>query len=535
MYAELERRMARLTEDADPALLTGRRVGLEKESLRVDKRGGIARTDHPAALGAALSHPSITTDFSEALIEMVTPPLAGPAQALSHLEGTHRFVAARLEQGEMLWNASMPCMLYGDEGIRIGEYGNSFTGRMKHIYRRGLGLRYGRRMQAIAGIHFNFSLPETAWEWRLDAAGPLRDTSAGYFSMMQNLIGISWLVPYLFGASSAICRSFLGDDAKTELESLGEATLFEPYGTSLRMGNIGYRYREDSKIDLSVDHHNLEAWIADVLGHVTQSHPDYAELGNFDADGHRQQLNCNRLQIENEYYGTVRPKQIPEPGQMPLLALADRGIRYLELRSVDIDVFEPAGLSLETVAFLEMLMMFAWLAEPHPIDDKDMQRTKDNLAQVAHRGRKPGLALKGPQGDIALETWARAILDSLHPLASWLDRDSNDDLYTRALTLQCSRLDDPAQLPSARVLAGVREAGSFGEFTQQLSREHHHTLLATPPPADQERALADAVVESLATRARLEHETANGDFEAMLAEWSQQLDAHRHIKNPAAS
>jgi len=158
--------MARLTEDADPALLTGRRVGLEKESLRVDKRGGIARTDHPAALG---------------------------------------------------------------------------------------------RMQAIAGIHFNFSLPETAWEWRLDAAGPLRDTSAGYFSMMQNLIGISWLVPYLFGASSAICRSFLGDDAKTELESLGEATLFEPYGTSLRMGNIGYRYREDSKIDLSVDHHNCSS------------------------------------------------------------------------------------------------------------------------------------------------------------------------------------------------------------------------------------------------------------------------------------
>lgn len=527
--------MARLTQDAAPALLAGRRVGLEKESLRVDKHGGIATTDHPAALGAALSHPAITTDFSEALVEMVTPPLAGPVQALDHLEATHRFVAARLEHGEMLWNASMPCMLRGDEGIRIGEYGSSFSGRMKHVYRRGLGLRYGRRMQAIAGIHFNFSLPETAWQWRLEDSAALNESSDGYFSMMQNLIMINWLVPYLFGASSAICRSFLGDDAKTDLEALGETTLYEPHGTSLRMGNIGYRYREDNKIDLSVDHHSLGPWITDVLGHVTQAHPDYTALGNFDADGHRHQLNCNRLQIENEYYGTVRPKQIPEPGQMPLLALADRGIRYLELRSVDIDVFEPTGLSLETTAFLEMLMLFAWLAEPYPINDTDMQRSKDNLERVAHRGREPGLMLKAADRDIALDSWARSILDTLHPLAAWLDKDSADDLYTRALMLQCARVDNPAELPSARVLAGVREAGSFADFTHQLSTAHHRTLLASAPPADQERALADAVTESLATQEQLERDTADSDFEMMLAEWLQQLDAHRSIADTVAS
>ena len=535
VYAEMERRMARLVENAQPALLAGRRVGLEKESLRVDAQGAVAMTDHPEALGAALCHPAITTDFSEALVEMVTPPMASAAEALRYLEATHRFVAARLDNGERLWNASMPCALAGDEDIRIGEYGSSFSGRMKHIYRRGLGVRYGRRMQSIAGIHFNFSLPDTAWQWRIEDSQAPSNVSAGYFSMMQNLMCIGWIVPYLFGASSAISRSFLEDSSSTRLEPLGETTLLEPYGTSLRMGNIGYRYREDSKINLDVDHRCLDAWVADVLSHVTEGHEPYAQQGEFDAAGQRQQLNANRLQIENEYYGTVRPKQIPEAGEMPLLALSDRGIRYLELRSVDIDMFEPSGLALDTVAMLELLMLFAWLCDPLPLDSVAMQCGKNNLERVAHRGREPGLQLDGPSGSVSLHNWALGILEALAPLAQWLDKDSGDDLYQRSLNKQLAHVHNPSQLPSARVLDGVREAGCFEAFAMQLSAQHHATLLCAPPPEDLERELAEAVTRSLRTRDTLEQETSGDDFEQGLAEWFRQVDAYRAAATAASA
>ncbi len=527
VYAEMNRRMARLVEDATPTVLEGRRVGLEKESLRVDAQGAIAATDHPEALGAALCHPSITTDFSEALVEMVTPPMATAAEALDHLESTHRYVAARLPAGETLWNASMPCIIDDDESIRIGQYGSSFSGRMKHIYRRGLGLRYGRRMQAIAGIHFNFSLPDSAWDWRLAQAGAPESSNSAYFSMMQNLMGIGWIVPYLFGASSAICRSFLDDGAITDLQALGDSTLVEPFGTSLRMGNIGYRYREDRKIDLTVDHRCLDAWIADVLAHVTHEHPAYATLGEFDADGQRQQLNVNRLQIENEYYGTVRPKQIPRAGEMPILALADRGIRYLELRSLDIDMFEPTGLSADTVAMLELLMLFAWLADPLPLDDVDMQRVKSNFERVAHRGRQPELTLEGPDGSLPLDVWAESIVASLQPLAEWLDDATDDTRYQHTLELQLSRISAPDTLPSARVLEGVQASGCFSSFGAELSRRHHDHLLAEPPRSDHARELDEAVEQSLRMRDQLERESSDDDFETRLADWFSQLDAQR--------
>jgi len=514
--------MATLVEGSSPTLLDGRRIGLERESLRVDAEGAIASTDHPEALGSALCHGSVTTDFSEALVEMVTPPMRSAAAALGALDDVHRFVAERLENDETLWSASMPCVLSGDESIRIGEYGSSHAGRMKHAYRRGLGVRYGRRMQAIAGIHFNFSLPDDAWRWRAANGGGRTGVSDGYFAMMQNLIGIGWLVPWLFGASPAICRTFLVPGTVSDLDEFGGSTRFAPHGTSLRMGNIGYRYREDQAIDLSVDHRGLACWIDDVIGHVTQRHPPYADIGLFDERGERQQLNASRLQIENEYYGTVRPKQIPEPGEMPILALQRRGVRYLELRSLDVDPFEPSGLSLHTIAFLEMMMLFAWLADPLPLDDADMERTKENLKRVAHRGREPGLALRSANGSILLSDWVRAILTPMNALADWLDAGGGDGLYRAALDEQFAKLDDPALLPSARVLAGVQEAGSFAEFTAWRSLVHHEMLTSAPPSAGQERALEQEVQDSRVAQAAMEA-ASTGSFDDYLADYFSQL------------
>ncbi|MGQ7845008.1 glutamate--cysteine ligase [Granulosicoccus sp. 3-233] len=547
VYSELRQRAGKLVRTQAPEVLAERKVGLEKESLRVKGNGGISQADHPEALGAALTHPFITTDFSEALLEMVTPPCDSAEEALHFLTSVHQFIVHRLPEGEHIWNTSMPCILRGGPSVRIGEYGSSHSGQMKHAYRRGLGLRYGRRMQAIAGVHFNFSMPETAWPLReslLGADGDL-DSAAlrhrfdaqssrerqlqrtnGYFQMMQNLLRVGWLVPYLFGASPAICQSFLGEGEGEELDVWNQSTRFAEYGTSLRMGKIGYRYSEEDPIDLSVRHTDVESYIEDIIGHVSTEHPPYKALGIRDEDGRFQQLSACRLQIENEFYSTVRPKQIPHPGELPIHALSERGIRYLELRSVDVNLLDPAGLNLHQIAMLEMLMMFAWLADPVPLTADEQEISTRNVKTVAHRGREPGLMLEGPDGPIALPQWGKAILDSLEPIAQWLDSDRETPLYAPALAEQQARLADPQLTPSAQMIAGIRQTGSFFEHAQSLSREHDAALREAPQDEALFARLDELVQQSRLKQAEMEADS-EGRFEDFLAAYLDQIHPRR--------
>ncbi len=541
VYSEVKQRADKLVRTQTPEVLAERKVGLEKESLRVRANGGISQADHPEALGAALTHPFITTDFSEALLEMVTPPCDTAEEALHFLTSIHQFIVHRLPNGEHIWNTSMPCILRGGASVRIGEYGTSNSGQMKHAYRRGLGLRYGRRMQAIAGVHFNFSMPESSWSLRESlqtgkATAQFTPTSPtthdnsveqeqrteGYFQMMQNLLRIGWIVPYLFGASPAICQSFLGEDEGEELDVWNESTRYSEYATSLRMGKIGYRYREDEPIDLSVRHTDVAGYIEDIMGHVSTVHPPYKALGVRDADGKFQQLSACRLQIENEFYSTVRPKQIAKAQELPIHALSQRGIRYLELRSVDVNLLDPAGIDLHQIAMLEMLMMFAWLATPEPLGAEELAACTRNVKTVAHDGRKPGLQLEGPDGEVGLVQWGTSILATLQPIAQWLDSGRETPLYVAALQEQQARFDNPELTPSARLIAGIKKNGSFFEHSQMLSTRHHETLYAAEQDESLMKKLSDLVDESKQTQATLEAES-EGAFEDYLAAYLGQI------------
>ena len=545
MYPDVDQRLASLTSECEPAMLAGRRVGLEKESLRVDRDGQIALSDHPAALGSALCNSTVTTDFSESLLEMVTPPCGSAREAVNYLIDVHRFILPRLADGEHLWNASMPCILRGAESIRIGEYGSSSNGQMKHAYRRGLALRYGKRMQAIAGVHFNFSLPEDCWDRWLHLHTAVRATAApmpglpatpcvteqqdwgtstcGYFHMTRNLLRIGWLVPYLFGASPAICRSFLQADADVDLDTYNETTRFAPHGTSLRMGDIGYQYRQDGAIDLSVRHDDFYSYLEDLRGHVTTPHPPYEALGLVDAEGRRHQLNARRLQIENEYYSSVRPKQIPQPGEMPFLALQRRGIRYLELRSIDVGLDAPAGVHVEQIAMLEMLMLFAWLADSPALTQAEIVLNGRNMRAAAQRGREPGLQLERSQGSVSLQAWGSAIVDALVPLAAWLDGHEGTGLYQRSLEVQRAKLDNASLTPSAQQMKQIRKHGSFLDAVLVASRAHHRTLLADALPPEREQQFEAEVAGSIRCQAELEA-ASDGSLDEFLTRYFAQLD-----------
>ncbi|MCL4130029.1 UNVERIFIED_CONTAM: hypothetical protein GTU68_037124 [Idotea baltica] len=521
-----------LIKDTDNNFFSNRRVGLEKETLRIDTAGHIAQTGHPEALGSALCNSQITTDFSESLLEMVTPPCTSVAEALEYMVGIHQFILPRLEDGEGLWNTSMPCVIDGDESIHIGRYGNSHNGIMKHVYRRGLGLRYGRRMQAIAGIHFNYSMSDISWPlWQSlhkhEQPSEFSTSTVGYFHMTRNLMRIGWMVPFLFGASPAICQTFLPSGADSDLATLNKHTRFAPFGTSLRMGEIGYRYKEDAPIDLSVRHDSFENYLSDILAHVTTTHAAYAKEGITDERGYHQQLNAKKLQIENEYYSSVRPKQIPEKGEMPLLALKREGIRYLELRSVDVNVFDPAGMHVEQLAMLEMLMVFAWLADSPPLMPDEMDANKHNVQTVAHRGREAGLKLKYRNQSIMLVDWGQRILSSLEPIAQWMDScncaNGVENLYQTSLQQQMNKLNDPSLTPSARVVDELDQHGSFFSMAMAHSSAHKEALITQATNEALQARLAQSVPDSIAAQKELEA-NCEGSFEDFLSNYFSQLD-----------
>src|SRR5688500_8267571 len=162
MSAAIDRRfeqtLAALINSGEPQIIHGGRKRIERESLRVTPEGRIALTPHPPALGSALTNDNITTDYSEALIELVSPTFNTTWELLQYLLDLHQFVYQHLGD-ELLWATSMPSIIEGDESIPIAQYGRSNIGRMKTVYRNGLGIRYGRVMQAISGVHFNYSFP----------------------------------------------------------------------------------------------------------------------------------------------------------------------------------------------------------------------------------------------------------------------------------------------------------------------------------------------------------------------------------------
>src|SRR5437763_11889100 len=379
-------RLRTLSSDA----LQGIRRGIEKESLRVRPDGSLAQTLHPAALGSALTHPHITTDFSESQLELITGAQTSVEKCLEELTQIHQVVYKAIGE-EILWCASMPCNLPADHLIPIGRYGTANVGRAKTVYRLGLGHRYGRRMQAISGIHYNFSLPGVGDDQ--------------YFGLIRNFRRQSWLLLYLFGASPAVCSSFIAG-REHELTELTPGTHYAPHATSLRMGRLGYQ--SDAQASLCVSYNNLRDYTASLYEALTVPYPPYEKIGLRTDDDYRQ-LATSLLQIENEFYSTVRPKRRIRRGERPLHALRARGVEYVEVRLMDLDPFAPIGITAQTCRFLDVFLLYCLLTESPPDNPREIAEVRRNMQKVAVRGREPGLALERDGEEVRLADWAMEV------------------------------------------------------------------------------------------------------------------------------
>ena len=469
------------------ARLHGIGRGVEKESLRVTQDGALATTPHPPALGSALTHPHITTDFSEAQLELITGVHRSAESVEAELTQVHQAVYRALGD-EMMWVGSMPCTLPPDDQIPLGRYGTSNVGQSKTVYRMGLGHRYGRRMQTISGIHYNWSLPEV--------------TTAEYFGLIRNFRRHSFLLLYLFGASPAVPRGFA--DGAPDLLPLGSDTMYMPHATSLRMGRLGYQ--SDAQTSLCVSYNSLDSYAASLADALVRPWPAYEKLGIRAADGSYNQLNDSLLQIENEFYGTIRPKRVIFPGERPLHALRERGVEYIEVRCMDLDPFVPAGIAPATMRMIDIFLLHCLLDEA-PLDSPyEIAELGRNQQRVAARGREPGLKLERGGVEVLMSDWLTEILTECAPIASWLDAHEGTDAHSQALAAARAAVLAPDTLPSARVLAAMREqhGGSHDAFLHAQSLRTRAHMLELPLPANVASHLAELATESLAEQARIE-------------------------------
>ncbi|TCV99290.1 glutamate--cysteine ligase [Biostraticola tofi] len=503
--------------ESHPDALKGLRRGVERETLRITPNGQLAQTPHPASLGSALTHKWITTDFAEALLEFITPVDDDIDHMLALLRDVHRHVARNLGD-ERLWPMSMPCYIDSNQPIELAQYGSSNAGKFKTLYREGLKNRYSALMQVISGVHYNFSLPLAFWQARLgvtDAASGKTAISEGYLRLIRNYYRFGWIIPYLFGASPAICSSFLnGRETSLPFETSASGMIYLPYATSLRLSDLGYTNKSQSHLGITFN--KLDEYVAALKQAIKTPSAEYQRMG-LKRDGRYLQLNTNVLQIENELYAPIRPKRVTHAGETPSDALLRGGIEYIEVRSLDINPFSPIGVDHEQARFLDLFLIWCTLADAPEMNAEELDCTRANWNRVIIEGRKPGLKLGigCRTAEFPLADVGKGLFHDLRRVAEVLDRINQNDHYQQVSDKLVKSFDNPELTFSARMLEDMKQHG-IGGLGLILADQYRRTLCDEPLDVLSEDDLAAERVRSL--RKQQEIEAADiMDFESFLA------------------
>ncbi|MBV1842516.1 glutamate--cysteine ligase [Photobacterium ganghwense] len=463
---------------ANPDALTQMGRGLEREALRITPQGQLSAKPHPAGLGSALTNKWVTTDFAEPLLEFITPVSHDVEQLLAQLSDIHRFTYTKLGD-ESLWPMSMPCFVGSEDEINLAQYGSSNTGRMKTLYREGLKHRYGSVMQVISGVHFNFSFPNAFWDQLFgeqSAEARQAAVSDAYFGLIRNYYRFGWLIPYLFGASPALCGSFLDKSASPlNFEQVGCGTYFLPNATALRLSDLGYTNHAQSS--LKIGFNSLSEYLDGVRRAIRTPSEEFAAIG-VKVDGEYRQLNANVLQIENELYAPIRAKRVTRSGEKPSEALERGGVEYIEVRSLDVNPFSPVGVTAEQIRFLDLFLTWAVLSDSAPMDESELACWRDNWNRVVLDGRNPELLLKiGCDGErLTVQQWGNRVFAELAQVADAMDNAAGTSDYRDTLSKLQTWIDDPSLTLSAQLLNQIREQQGIGKTGRALAEQHTSAL-----------------------------------------------------------
>ncbi|WP_144210292.1 glutamate--cysteine ligase [Shewanella donghaensis] len=503
--------------------LLGMLRGIEREALRIESSGKLAMDGHPEKLGSALTHSRITTDYSESLLEFITPVNTNIDTLLAGLTQTHAYSVKNMN-GQTLWPVSMPCYVGDEKDIPIARYGSSNNGKMKTLYRKGLTHRYGPLMQIIAGVHFNFSVSDKLWDTLYESSDKsvsrCEFISESYFGLIRNYRRLVWVLPYFFGSSPALCGSFIKDKpVGFDFKKTGKGTLYLPYATSLRMSDLGYTNKEQERLDIS--YNSLPEYLKGVGEAIRMPSASFEKIG-VKVDGDYRQLNSNVLQIENEFYSPIRAKRVTKAGEKPSEALSRAGVEYIEVRALDVNPYSPIGIDASQVRFLDLFLLYCLLSSSDKTDAAAEKEIAANLQAVVVEGRKPGLELKKDGKSIELTQWLNDIFEPLFRLAKLLDGESGNE-YQQALSQWQKAIDDPSLTLSGRVLEDVVNQGQdHSGWVKKLAQDYHAYLTDYPLPEAVEAGYVDEAKQSLKQQHAIEAEPA-ASFDDFLTDYFADL------------
>ncbi len=458
-----------------PELLKDARRGIERECLRIDTEGKLSLTPHAKALGSALTHPSITTDYSESLLEFITKAHTSIDKTLAELDDIHSYTAQILNQnGEALWPASMPCIVGRDNDIPVAQYGSSNSAKLKTSYRFGLGHRYGRMMQTISGIHYNYSISDNYWHALHQTSNSELSFEAfktnEYFSVIRNFRRNFWLLLYFFGASPAVCANFVERNDQHELEPLTHCTFGGKNATSLRMGDLGYQSNAQS--ELIVCYNELPQYLRTLVSAINTEHQSYVDIGTKVGDQYKQ-LSTSLLQIENEFYSTIRPKRTAERGETALHALKHRGVEYIEVRCLDINPYEPRGISSEQCHFVEAFLIWCSISDSPETFNDEYHTIAENQRRVVSSGRDQNIELHHPDGYKKLRVWALESLAEIQDVAKILDQANNTSNYSKSVDAQKCKIEHDSLTLSGQLLNDcLANRQGFSAIAKKLADQH---------------------------------------------------------------
>ena len=435
--------------------------GIERESLRVDHKGRISQKNHPENLGSSLTSKDITTDFAEALIEFVTPTFESAEALHEHLNLLHRFLYTEMDK-EILWNFSMPCSFQNEQEIRIAEYGESNSGMLKHIYRKGLRLRYGSIMQCVSGIHYNFSISHGSWK-TLNKNLNQDFINKRYLGAIRNIKRNFWFLLERLGASPIANESYLYGREHT-LDKHNEVDLFLPNATSLRMSEVGYQSGIQDSLEIS--YNDLNEFVDAIVSGIKTPVKDFEDIGLFDTNGIAQQISTGILQIENELYDIVRPKRAGPSGSRPATLLKEAGIEYLELRGIDVNPFIPEGIDANKMKLLDIYIIHSLISESPFISRDEIEEIKVNQRTMVRNGRAKDVRLIRNGVLVPLSEIRKIFLDELEQTAKALEEYSEG--YLSAFNSEMS-LD---HLPSEKIMQELESSNlSFQDYGLEQSKK----------------------------------------------------------------
>lgn len=417
LYEMLEKIKSLLTRED----LLGGHFGIEREGLRCEISGKLALTPHPEVFGEKLRNPYITTDFSESQLELITPAMDTLEETYDFLSGLYDIAVMEIGD-EYIWPQSMPCIIPEDKKIPIARFCKCPPGVDAESYRQKLMLKYGGKKQLVSGIHYNFSFKESLIQKLHTAYAPQLDTKSFknslYLKVTRNYLRYRWLIIYLLGSTSTMHETYVEACGK-QLKKISSDSFSSDGALSYRNGDCGYQNK-------------------------TAIFPNYDSVGEHIASLERF-IKEGTIESHKELYSQIRLKA-KDNGNL-LESLQKDGICYLEYRSIDINPFDRAGISLNDLYFMQLFNLYLLFKEE---SDYTLwqEEALENQKAIATHGQKE-LQLKKDGNLVLKENWGMEMLQEMRKLNDTLGLDKQDVIEIMEKRLKDYQLTYAYQLVEA--------------------------------------------------------------------------------------